>query len=229
MSRSEEISRAFYAQLGAEGLANRTRSDWDASIVARLTEILPLAARVLDVGCGYGRVTLPLAQAGYKVEGIDLAENLIDAARRTADAQNLPIVFTVGSMTRLPYAPASFDAVVSLWSSFNELLEAEEQRRALREIWRVLRPGGFALIEGPPYAEPTDADIESGRRRGPEHRIAWVYVEGILRPHYAHDDRSLRRACDAAGVSAFQVFEGEWAGRRRLFLRLDKPRSDAGA
>jgi SAM-dependent methyltransferase len=228
MSRSEEISRAFYAQLGAEGLANRTAPEWDRSIVARLTEILPLESRVLDVGCGYGRVTLPLAQAGYEIEGIDLSENLIDAARRVADAKRLPIVFTVGSMTSLPYAPASYDAVVSLWSSFNELLEEEEQGRALREMWRVLRPGGFALIEGPLYEEPTDSDIESGRRRGQEHRIAWMYVEGILRPHYAHDARSLRRACDAAGVSAFQVFEDEWAGRRRLFLRLDKPRPDAG-
>jgi SAM-dependent methyltransferase len=221
--RSEDISRSFYAQLGAEGLANRTRTEWDQRIVAGLREILPPKARVLDVGCGYGRVTVPLAQAGYQIEGLDLAENLIDAARRTADAERLPITFTVGSMTNLPYAAASFDVVLCLWSSFNELLEAEEQREAISEMWRVLRPGGFVLIEGPLYEEPNDADIESGRRRGPEHRIAWVYVEGILRPHYVHDGRSLRRACDAAGVSAAKVFEREWAGRPRLFLRLDKP------
>jgi hypothetical protein len=57
-----------------------------------------------------------------------------------------------------------------------------------------------------------------------EHRIGWGLVEGILNPHYAHDERSFRRICDAAGVSRFQVFEREWGGRQRLFLRLDKPR-----
>lgn len=127
-------------------------------------------------------------------------------------------------MTSLPYVRASFDAVISLWSAFHELLDDEAQTKTISEMWRVLRPGGFALIEGPLYEEPAQEDIESGARRGPEHRIAWGLVEGILNPHYLHDERSFRRICDVAGVSRFEVFEREWGGRQRLFLRLDKPR-----
>ena len=104
VAKSEEISRAFYAQLGADGLANRTRPEWNEQIVAAVIDMLPTVARVLDVGCGYGRVALPLSHAGYEVEGIDLAPNLIEAARRAADAEGARINFTVGSMTRLPYA-----------------------------------------------------------------------------------------------------------------------------
>lgn len=70
VSQSEEISRSFYAQLGADGLANRTRPEWDEKIIAALIEMLPQDARVLDVGCGYGRIALPLARAGYEVEGL---------------------------------------------------------------------------------------------------------------------------------------------------------------
>jgi len=47
-------------------------------------------------------------------------------------------------------------------------------------------------------------------------------VEGILNPHYRHDDRSFRRLCEAAGVDRYEVVEREWGGRRRLVLRVDK-------
>jgi SAM-dependent methyltransferase len=218
-AESEEISRAFYAKLGAEGLANRTRPDWDKKIAGAVMELLPAKARVLDVGCGYGRVALPLARA---VEGLDLSENLVEAARRAASAEGLRVAFTVGSMTSLPYPPASFDSVICLWSAFWELIDEESQVKTVSEMWRVLRAGGFALIEGPRYQEPSEADIESGVRRGPEHRIAWWVIEDILNPHYLHDERSFARVCQAAGVSEFALFERDWAGRQRLFLRLEK-------
>lgn len=219
--KSEEISRSFYAQLGAGGLANRTRAEWGEKTVAALIEMLPERAHVLDVGCGYGRISLPLARAGYVIEGLDLSPNLIEAARAAADAEGLAVGLTVGSMTKLPYASGSFDAAICLWSAFHELLEEGEQVQTVAEMWRVLRRGGFALIEGPLYEEPSAADIESGARRGPEHRIAWHLVEGILNPHFQHDERSYRRICETVGVERFQVFERDWGGRERLLLRLD--------
>ncbi len=222
MSRSEEISRSFYERLGANGLASRTRADWDRKIVAALIEMLPDQARVLDVGCGYGRISLPLARAGYEVAGLDLSPNLIEAARAGADTEGLAVAFTLGSMTAMPYAAESFDTVACLWSAFHELLEEDEQVRAIGEMWRVLKPGGFAVIEGPVYEEPSTSDIENGTRRGPGHRVSWSLIEGILNPHYAHDERSFRRICEAARVSRFRVWERDWAGRQRLFLRLDK-------
>ena len=151
MPKSEEVSRAFYAQLGAVGLAKRTRPEWDEKIIRALVEMLPRDARVLDLGCGYGRIALPLARAGYHVEGLDVSPNLIEAARATAGANGLRLDFVVGSMTSLPYTSMTFDAVICLWSAFNELLEEDDQARAISEMWRVLRSRGFALIEGPVY------------------------------------------------------------------------------
>jgi len=225
VARSEEISRAFYARLGAAGLANRTRPEWDQRIIDSLIELLPPRARVLDVGCGYGRIALPLARTGHDVHGLDHSPNLVEAARMAADADGIAVGLSVGSMTNLPYRSGSFDALICLWSAFFELLEETEQVEAIGEMWRVLRPKGLTLIEGPVYRESTDEETQEGIRRGPEGRIAWIHVEGILKPGYRHDERSFARVCQAAGISDFNVFERDWGGRERLFLRLDKPPS----
>jgi SAM-dependent methyltransferase len=203
---SEDRSKAFYRALGADGLAARTRADWDAQIVASVLELLPPRARVLDAGCGYGRVAVPLAAAGHEVAGLDLSPELIAAARAAAAAQGVEVAFTVGSMTRLPYADGSFDAVICLWSAFHELLEEREQDAALGEFRRVLAPGGLGLVEGPlPVAGE---------------RISWDVVEGHSNPHYRHDAESFGRRARSAAIDDFEVFEREWGGRLRQLLRF---------
>jgi 2-polyprenyl-3-methyl-5-hydroxy-6-metoxy-1,4-benzoquinol methylase len=209
MSESERLSLAFYAALGAEGLAARTSPEWDAAIVARLNEMLPSGARVLDVACGYGRVSIPLAASGYRVDGIDLSPVLVEAARTAAQAQCLEIDFRVGSMTKLPYASRAFDAVFCLWSAFHELLERPEQVAAIAEMWRVTAPGGFVLVEGP--------------RADAAGRVTQEIVSGLPQEHYRHDERSLRDLCEIAGIDGYRIYEADWAGRARLFLRLERP------
>jgi 2-polyprenyl-3-methyl-5-hydroxy-6-metoxy-1,4-benzoquinol methylase len=211
MSESERLSRAFYSALGAKGLADRTTAEWDAAIASRLGDMLPTGARVLDVGCGYGRIALPLASAGYRVDAIDLSPELIQAARGAAAKQGVRVDFKIGSMTRLPYAVTAFDAVLCLWSAFHELLEREEQSTALAEMWRVLAPGGLGLMEGPRHDEPG--------------RITQDIVEGLPNAHFRHDEASFKDLCRDAGITQFQVYEGDWAGRPRLFLRFEKPQS----
>jgi SAM-dependent methyltransferase len=207
MSESERLSRAFYESLGAAGLAARTTPEWDAAILARLFEMLPARARILDVGCGYGRIALPLARGGHRVDALDLSPTLIAAAREASRAEDLPVDFRIGSMTNLPYESASFDAVLCLWSSFHELLERGEQTAALAEMWRVLARGGFGLVEGPCHDEAG--------------RITQDIVEGLPNAHFRHNAASFRELCADVGIESFRVFEDEWAGRTRLFLRFE--------
>jgi len=216
---SEELSKAFYEQLGAGGLARRTTSEADAEIVATLAGLIRRGSRVLDVGCGYGRVALPLARLGYRVDGIDVSPEMIEAARQAAREESLEVGLSLGSMTRLPSEDAAYDAVICLWSAFNELLDESEQRAATREMRRVLRPGGLLLIEGRPYHEPTEAEIAEGLRRGPGHRVEWGLVDGILNPHYRHDEASLTGLCRDAGLERFEISLRPWGGRDRLVLQ----------
>jgi ubiquinone/menaquinone biosynthesis C-methylase UbiE len=212
MSESERLSRRFYAALGAGQLAARTHPESDAQIVDALEAMLPGRSRVLDVGCGFGRVSLPLAERGHRVDGLDLTPELIIEAQRRAAELGLDVRFTQGSMRSLPYEADSFDAVLALWSYFHELLEEDEQVHALAEMWRVVAPGGFVLVEGPLPRDPIPAD-----------RVARDLVEGLAHVQFVHDETTLRRACKKAGIPSPEVFAAEWAGRLRLFLRLEKP------
>ncbi len=102
---------------------------------------------VLDIGCGAGRTTFGLHDAGYhSVTGYDLSSTMIEAARLIARERSLPIRFDIGDAVSLPYADASFDG--ALFSSQGLMCIPGGQRRlkALREVRRVLRPGGHFLF-----------------------------------------------------------------------------------
>ncbi len=221
-SESERISKAFYDVIGPEGLAARTREDWDRQIVDALCELLPKGVTILDVGCGYGRIAIPLAKRGHHVIGIDLSERLIEEARRRVADEQAAVHFRTASMQRMPFEDASFDVVLCLWSAFHELLQPVEQLAAIHEMHRVLRPDGWALIEGPRFVQATDEEIKSGKRYGDDHRIAIDLIQGHPNPHFQHDESSYRKLIELAGINTFAICDAEWAGRLRLFLRFGR-------
>ena len=102
----------------------------------------PEGGDLLDVPCGFGRHSIPLARAGYRVTGTDRSEALLDEARRRAGGERWP-KFVQADYRKLPFADGSFDAALNLYTSIG-FLGDEEDTKALAEIGRVLRPGGRA-------------------------------------------------------------------------------------
>jgi len=104
----------------------------------------------LDCGCGTGFLSLELAARGHRVSGVDFAPAMLVEARRKAAAQHLSIRFEEGDAEQLPFAPASFDLVISrhvLWT-------LPHPEAAVDEWIRVLRPGGrLAIVDGAQYNE----------------------------------------------------------------------------
>jgi ubiquinone/menaquinone biosynthesis C-methylase UbiE len=94
--------------------------------------------RVLDVACGSGQLALVAARMGAKVTGVDIAPNLIDAARGRAEADALPASFDVGDAEALPYTDTSFDIVATLFGA----MFAPQPDLVASELARVCRPGG---------------------------------------------------------------------------------------
>jgi len=120
----------------------RTRAE--ALGAASLAELEP-GAEVLDCPTGFGRHALVLAEAGYRVTGLDRSSQLIaDAERRRGGAEWPHLVR--GDYRELPFSDASFDGVFNLFSSLG-YLEQDEDVGVLREFRRVLRPGGVLVVE----------------------------------------------------------------------------------
>jgi ubiquinone/menaquinone biosynthesis C-methylase UbiE len=98
--------------------------------------------RVLDLGCGTGTLAIAVKQAapGAAVTGVDADEAVLARARRKAARAGVEPRFDRAMADRLPYADASFERVVS--SLFLHHLQPNEKRVCLREVYRVLAPGG---------------------------------------------------------------------------------------
>ena len=99
------------------------------------------AAHVLDVGCGTGAMSIPLAAHGYSVTSVDVSENMVERAAANLHARGLEARTLVASADVLPFAPASFDAVVCR----NVLSNLVDPERALRQWRRVIKPGGVLM------------------------------------------------------------------------------------
>jgi SAM-dependent methyltransferase len=97
---------------------------------------------VLDIGCGAGRTTIGLEERGYQVVGIDLSPNLLALAHRRFEA--LP--FHRGDAVSLPYRSSSFDATLFSYNGIDCIYPVPSRIRCMREVHRVLRPGGPFLL-----------------------------------------------------------------------------------
>lgn len=119
------------------------------------------AGRVLDAGCGSGRLTMALAQAGASITGIDTNIGQLEQARRRAEDAGVDLTLLEGDFNgRLPFADASFDAVTSRLA----LMAADDAGATLTELRRVLQPGGRLVTvlwatpaENPWFAVPREA------------------------------------------------------------------------
>jgi len=110
-----------------------------ARAIARLQ--LPAPARVLDAGCGSGRNMVDLARYG-EVSGIELSDTSV-AVARSRDVGEV----VEGSVLEMPFAADSFDLAVCL----DVIEHPQDDRAALRELRRVLAPGGALLVTVPAY------------------------------------------------------------------------------
>jgi ubiquinone/menaquinone biosynthesis C-methylase UbiE len=102
---------------------------------------------VLDVGCGTGTLLLAAAErvgASGALHGIEPSMEMAAHARHKAEAHRVPLEVVEGSADRLPYPPGSFDAVFCTLVFHH--LPRSMQEGAVREMRRVLRPGGRAVI-----------------------------------------------------------------------------------
>ena len=111
-------------------------------------------ATVLDLGCGAGRTTIPLAEMGLKVVGVDLSETMVEAAREQAtDTGGVEVEFAVMDAMALDFPDAHFDAALFSYNGIELIPGSCGKRRVFEQIHRVLKPHGrFIFSSHSPFA-----------------------------------------------------------------------------
>jgi ubiquinone/menaquinone biosynthesis C-methylase UbiE len=189
---------------------------------ARLGALLPRTARILDLGCGWGRSIHAMRAAGWSdLVGADFAEGML--VRGAEESPDLRLVRADGR--RLPFRDASFDGAVVL-AVLTAVPHDDDQRAIASELRRVLRPGAVVAISD---LLLNDDDRNAARYREfavrGEPGMPWgvfTLPEGVTLRH--HSREWLRDVFGAFREESFEPFtattmNGHTSNAFRLFLR----------
>ncbi len=185
-------------------------------------------APVLVVGCGFGEDAVRLALSRLKVCAFDLSPDCLLVARRLAEKEGVAgsIEFIEASAERLPYSDGFFAAALAV-----DILHHVDIPAAMREVLRVLEPGGV-FVSKEPYTHSRLDQVAAWPRRK-LHRLLAPVVYGTSRPYITADERKLNeRDIDGvvstlAGVSidyfnlaTGRVLNKDWAVGNKIERRV---------
>src|SRR3989475_10784717 len=133
---AEQGTRRFYELVEK----HRYEKEWHIPLAADFSSARGL--KVLEIGCGLGTDGAQFAKAGADYTGVDLTEAAVELARKNFELFNLPGTFCTADAENLDLNDNTFDLVYS----HGVLHHTPDTARAVREIHRVLRPGGRAVV-----------------------------------------------------------------------------------
>jgi ubiquinone/menaquinone biosynthesis C-methylase UbiE len=149
MTYSETIAKP-YKGIGMEGAiasfySSLTKKSLDefTTLARRVSQRLQSGDRVLEVAPGPGYFAIELAKRGdYRISGLDISSTFVEIASANAEEAGVTVDFRQGNAAILPFSDATFDFLLcrAAFKSFSRPLAA------LQEMYRVLKPGGEALI-----------------------------------------------------------------------------------
>lgn len=195
-ARHNEYQRAYF-----EARSKPTMRPRDTPYVHRqVDELVAFAGisrgdRIVDVGCGEGRYTLPLAARGHDVEGLDLAPGLLERLSESDGGRYRVPLHAADVMAPPPELERRYDAAVGFFA----LHHFHDLEACFRGIARLVRPGGSIT-----FLEPNPLNPLYYVQIAVTPRMTWEGDGGLVRMH----PRTLDRAARAAGLEdlAFRRF-----------------------
>lgn len=123
----------------------------DAEILSYVFELLDVVnlkppARILELGCGMGNLSIPLAKAGFSVEGVDISHTAIRVASNRASALGVSATFRVEDVTKSAFVAATHRYAAILVGLCWHCIIGSDRPTLLRSIARSLEPGGVFLV-----------------------------------------------------------------------------------
>ena len=185
-----------YKGMAMEGLIAR----WYAGITSKSMEPIkkeaeaiakqvPSGGDVLEVAPGPGFLAIELARHhSYQIVGLDISKSFVRIARENADKAGVQVTFEEGNASAMPFAANSFDFIYcrAAFKNFSEPVEA------LREMYRVLKPGGKAVILDLRRDASPDAINEAVKEMGLGWLNSWItkwtFKHVLLKRAYSQED-----------------------------------------
>jgi SAM-dependent methyltransferase len=186
--------------------------------------------RVLDVAAGNGNATLAAARRGCTVTSTDYVPSLLEAGRLRAQVEGHDIAFQEADAEKLPFADASFDAVLSTFG----VMFTPDQEQAAREMLRVCRPGGkIGLANWTPESfigqlfktigkyVPPAAGLKSPALWGTQARLQELFGAGARALHIHSREFVFRYHSPEHWIEVFRTYYGPM---NKTFAALDAER-----
>jgi ubiquinone/menaquinone biosynthesis C-methylase UbiE len=195
-AQAAERARTFAASPERLRFADDEYLDHESWMRPAIARLGPLSGRsVLDWGCGHGMAAVVFARRGANVAACDLSVGYVRETQSRASANRVPVRCLQADAHRLPFGPASFDAI---WG--HAILHHLEVPRAAAELRRVLRPGGLTVLCEPWGGNPL---LRFARRWLPYSHHGHTDDEEPLREIHL---KALRAEFPTVAIESFQLF-----------------------
>jgi ubiquinone/menaquinone biosynthesis C-methylase UbiE len=149
VAEEKEAVKTVYREIAEEydervpGMTPADKRFVETEMAFILDKIDP-SAHVLDLGCGTGRITIPMAQRACQVTGVDLSAQMIARLREKAEKLGLNVDLREADMEQLPFEASSFDVITCVLALMH--IPPESRQPVFVEANRVLKPGGKMIV-----------------------------------------------------------------------------------
>ena len=134
--------------------------------------------KVLEAGCGTGRILIPLAKKGINCYGIDPSSNMLAILEKKKNDLNIEL--KKGDIEKIPYPGNTFDIVFTM----HVLMHMTSHKKAIKEMYRVLKPGGKLIADFPNKNSPyTILSIILTPKKTRTHLFTKKYLKNLFKEY----------------------------------------------
>ncbi|MDU3828433.1 MAG: class I SAM-dependent methyltransferase, partial [Peptostreptococcus sp.] len=102
---------------------------------------------ILELACGTGNITLPLARKEYDIAGLDISEEMLDVAREKSELENIPLVLLQQDMTQLDFDLYDLDCILCACDGINYITDLEDVKNLFGKVYELLKKEGIFIFD----------------------------------------------------------------------------------